>query len=143
MAMAALGCEAEVESSCVGGDCRPYQSPQVPNTYEAPLDCTAGCDTMSVSGNTGEYPCEVETIITDVCVQCHTPGGQGPFTLEAYEDSQQLYGPEAIWFRMVGAIESDFMPLIPEKLTPDEKRSLLDEWACVCAPPREAGETCE
>ena len=141
--VALTACTAELESSCIGGDCRPYQSPTPPNTYELPLDCVAGCNTMDPSGITGEYPCGVEEIITGICVQCHTPGGQGPFPLETYEDSQQFYFDGTVWFEMIEALATDFMPLIPEKLTPDQKRTMLDEWACVCAPPREAGETCD
>lgn len=136
----ALSCDAELETTCITGDnCADYKPPQgVPDVGE----CFDGCDTASVSGNTGEYPCAVDVIV-DVCRNCHVDGGSAPFSLDTYADSQELYGTEARWARIVPNVTSDFMPLGGPPLDEEQKKALLDDWACKCAPPREAGETCE
>lgn len=137
-----VSCNANLETTCVTGDnCADYVPPQgVLDVGE----CFDGCDTTSVSGNTGEYPCAVDAII-DVCRNCHIPKPEGsaPFSLDTYADSQELYGTEARWARIVPNVTSDFMPLGGPALDDDQKRDLLDDWACKCAPPREDGETCE
>lgn len=142
----ALACEADLETECVGGDCEPYQ-PSLPEPGEGGGGggrlCYEGCVTDAVSGNTGELPCEVEAVL-DNCRRCHTTPLQNgaPFPLDTYEDTQQLYLGTAIWARLDAVVSIDFMPLQPPLLTDDEKAALLDDWACRCAPPREAGVTC-
>ncbi len=139
LAALALGCDANLETTCVGGDCADYQPP--PGVIEVP-ECFEGCDTTAVSGNVGEYPCEVEPII-EVCRSCHVDGGTAPFSLDTYADSQELYGSETRWARIVPNVTSDFMPLGGPPLDADQKKALLDDWACQCAPPRAAGVACE
>jgi hypothetical protein len=140
---AVAACEADLEQVCVGGDgtCDQHQL-----ATSSGGECFEGCDTMTPSNRTGEFPCEVE-VIMDNCRRCHTEVGtpvvESPFPLDTYEQSQALYFDHAIWFYMPGTLESDFMPLDPPKLTDDEKKELAEDWACRCAPPREPGETCD
>lgn len=140
---ALLGCDADIETECVAGDCSPYEpvKPPIPET-----ECYEGCDIVNPSGQTGEYPCAVDAII-DNCRRCHVPDKLdetfAPFSLDTYEDAQAIYFDKAIWARMEFMVINDFMPQLPPKLTDDEKQILLDDWACVCAPPRPEGQTCE
>jgi hypothetical protein len=153
-AAAASGCDATLETRCItGADCSDY-APE-PATGEggaggeggggmggAGPACYEGCDTMAVSGNTGEYPCAVVPIVA-ICLNCHGGSGPGPFALNTYEDSQQLYFGTTIWSRFNINITSDFMPQGGPPLTPDQKTAFLTDWACQCAPPRPVGETCD
>jgi hypothetical protein len=135
------GCNADLETACVGGDCSPY----VPT--KPPLgECYDDCDLTQPSFTSGEYPCAVDAII-DNCRRCHLPDGirapTVPFSLDTYLDAQALYFDKVIWGRMEPMVSADFMPLEPPKLTADEKAILLDGWACQCAPPRPPGEVCD
>lgn len=134
-------CNADVTTTCVGGDgsCDTY-----PQSGALPADpCFSGCDVTAASGRTGQFPCAVEKILADNCRRCHTtqkpPLQQPPFELDTYEESQAIYFGMAIWARMKAAIDDDFMPLEPPKLTPEEKNVLVDDWVCKCAPPRAEG----
>ncbi len=144
----ATGCDASLETRCITGEnCADYQPPSgMPDGTGGGgggggMACYEGCDTMTVSGNTGEYPCEVEPII-EICRNCHVDGGTAPFSLNTYEDSQELYGMDTRWSRFKVNIDSNFMPLGGPPLEAEQKTALLDDWACQCAPPRPAGETC-
>jgi hypothetical protein len=151
-------CTADLETECVGGDgtCEGFETTSSSSSTTgsgggnaggggaAPV-CYEGCDTEAVSGSTGEFPCEVEAIM-DNCRRCHTdpPMNGAPFPLDTYEQSQELYAGKAVWGRLKAVLvdNPDFMPLSPPKLTALEKIEVLDNWACQCAPPRAAGETC-
>lgn len=154
-------CQADLESSCVGGVCEPLPPAAGASSSatsassssgatggsggaggSAPL-CFDGCDVTKASGKTGEYPCAVERIMLDNCARCHaTPTKSGaPFPLDTYGASQELYAETAIFARLKSTVESGFMPLSPPELTDDEVQTLVD-WACACAPPRAPGETC-
>jgi hypothetical protein len=139
LVLTAWGCRAELESTCVAGDCSPYE-PIVP----PPLECYEGCDVTTVSGRVGEYPCAVDAVI-DNCRRCHGAvlADFVPFSLDTYADSQELYGGVARWARINAMVAADLMPFAPPLLDDDEKKTLLDDWACVCAPPRAPGEVCE
>jgi len=149
-------CQANLDTECVGGDgtCDVHD-PTTASSGTGPgvggggggtggsaPACYEGCDTETASGNTGEYPCDVEAVI-EICRGCHVPGGQGPFSLDTYEDSQQLFNGVAIWARLEGQLVDDFMPKGGPPLGTLDKRAILDDWACQCAPPRPAGETCD
>ena len=132
-------CEASLEPECVGGDgtCDIHDlTPEADDSL-----CYEGCDTTSVSGQTGEYPCEVDAVI-DNCRPCHVEGGVAPFSLDTYEDSQQLYVGTAVWARLKGVLDDDRMPLGGPPLGASDKTAVLDDWACKCAPPRDPAETC-
>lgn len=142
-----VACDADLTTTCTGGDgtCDTHALGGEP----PPDPCFDDCDVRNPSGRTGEFPCAVEAIMNN-CRRCHsaTPTlmEPAPFFLDTYEQSQEVYFGMAIWARMLSAIDDpdapDFMPLAPPKLTPEEKTQLLDEWVCVCAPPREEGEVC-
>jgi hypothetical protein len=145
----AMGCEANLETTCTAGDCTDYVPPDPPvGPYMLPEDCLEGCAIDAPTGMTGEYPCAVDAII-DNCRRCHVEPQMGgaPFSLDTYADSQELYfgglGNVTRFATMTQAVATDFMPLVDPKLTDEEKVELLDNWACICAPPRDAGETCE
>lgn len=137
LVVALIGCDADLSSDCIGGDCSPY----VPET-PSPPECYEECDVTMPSFTSGEYPCAVDAIM-DNCRRCHVPGGIAPFSLDTYADAQVPFFGRTPWGRMDAAVRDDFMPLDPPKLTDDEKQILLDEWACRCAPPRPAGEVCD
>jgi hypothetical protein len=142
------GCDADLKTTCTGGDrtCDPHALGGPP----PPPPCLDDCDVQTPSGRTGEFPCAVEPILSN-CQRCHsaTPslmGDPAPFQLDTYEQSQAIFEGMAVWARMFNAVDNpnnpDFMPLADPKLKPEEKTQLLDEWVCVCAPPREEGEVC-
>jgi uncharacterized membrane protein len=105
--------------------------------------CFTDCDITKATGRTGDYPCAVEKILKDNCQRCHTNPlmGGAPFPLVSYEDSQDATS-KVIFAFMYQAVESEYMPLEPPKLTDDEKSAILD-WACACAPPRDPEEICD
>lgn len=162
LAIAAIvvACKASLETQCVGGDGSCDEREVVTSTggtggtggteevYVLPADCYEGCDTMTVSGATGEFPCAVAEVMTN-CQRCHTedpnPVTLAPFPLDTYEQSLQLYGTTVVWSHIARVIVEfeDFMPLQEPKLTVAQKRALLDDWACICAPPRAADEICD
>jgi hypothetical protein len=138
------GCNADLKTECTGGDgtCDEHV-PIVPEVEVGP--CLERCNIAEVSGNTGEYPCEVEAVVT-ICRQCHTgPEPRpnfAPFPLDAYPDSQQLYFGSAIWARMKRQLETDSMPLNQTPLDESQKSAMIDDWICRCAPPRNPDTTC-
>jgi hypothetical protein len=148
----AMSCEADLETRCVGGDegCgeRAFTAPPTtPGTGggggAGGGACFSACDPDVGLGETGEIPCEIEPIL-DNCRRCHTTplAGGAPFPLDTYAETQALYFTTPTWRAIKNAaIESDFMPLDPPALTGAEKQA-LDAWICACAPPREAGVTC-
>ena len=130
-------CEASLEPECVGGD----GTCDIHDLTPESGPCYEGCDTGVVSGQTGEYPCEVDAII-DACRPCHVEGSVGPFSLDTYADSQELFAGTAVWARLQGVLIDDRMPQGGPPLSSADKTAILDDWACQCAPPRPAGETC-
>lgn len=137
LSLALVACDADLETACVGGDCAPYE-PTIPS----PSECYESCDVTQPSFAEGEIPCAVDPIL-DNCRRCHTPGGEGPFSLETYADVQADYFGKPVWARLDGVVRGDIMPAAEPKLTDGEKATLLDGWACQCAPPRAPGETCD
>ena len=148
-----VACEAEVETeACLGGDgtCDLDPSSFAASSSSVTVGaggggggavCLEGCDAMSVSGNSGEFPADVDAAL-DNCRRCHTtPLASGaPFPLDTYAESQELYFETAIWALMVNAVRDPplgigFMPLTDPDLTADEETALIDKWACLCAPP--------
>jgi hypothetical protein len=149
LGVAAFSCEANVESRCVGGNgnCTEteFTDPSTSTTGTGGGGgggCFSNCDPTVGLGLTGEFPCEIE-VIMDNCRRCHTtPAASGaPFPLDTYAEAQVDYFDEFIWQRLGDAVATDFMPLQPPKLT-DPEKGALDAWICECAPPREAGVTC-
>ena len=67
-----------------------------------------------------------------------------PFPLDTYEDTQQMYGMVTRYGRFEFALFDifDYMPQTPPKLTQAEKETILHDWACQCAPPKDPMEMC-
>jgi len=144
-ALAALGsaCTAELEESCLGGECVPPGAPPVP---PAPTSGAGGggaaCDDTPA---TGDFPCDVFDLLQTHCHTCHSdpPKNGAPYSLLTYEDTRapHLMTAEFRFERMAKAIESGFMP-IGETLTDADKQTLLD-WLSTCGLPAPDGMGCE
>jgi hypothetical protein len=143
-----VGCDAELETSCITGDnCGAYEP--VPGEQDLG-DCLEGCAITQAGTETGDYPCEVQKIMDDICTNCHgdPPTSGAPFPLATYADGVALDGDLVVYAKIVTAVgleddPEDYMPLGGPPLDSAQRSALLDDWACVCAPPRDDGETCE
>ncbi len=93
---------------------------------------------------TAGFPCEVYDALEKNCQSCHRPGGQGPFPLLTYEDTQTwLYGREPTpdkpnirtWARMQSQIQpganAPAMPLGNHPM-PQEYIDRLNAWFATC-----------
>jgi hypothetical protein len=150
-----LGCEANLETTCVAGaNCEDYVA--VPGE-ENLGNCLENCDiTKEGAATDGDYPCAVQAIMDDICTNCHSDPIQNgaPFPLVQYSDAFGLYGGnggQVIYARIASAVgleglpepPRDFMPLGGPPLSSDQRTALLNDWACVCAPPKPESQTCE
>jgi uncharacterized membrane protein len=88
----------------------------------------------------------VDDVLAKKCRRCHTsPTRNGaPFALYTWAEMQAQHHGEPVYQRLGRSVETGFMPnLIPanppvERLTDDEKRTLLD-WVRAGAPRASAG----
>ncbi len=156
LSVAYLGCNANLDTTCVGGACQPLAQSTVTSSTSTTggsggggggSSCFVGCDVSKPTTRTGEFPCDIEKILSTVCRNCHTNPKEKvgvPFVLLKYEDSQQLYGDMVIFAKMQHAIDIKFMPLAPYKdaFTTAQRKTIID-WACACGPPRDAGAMCQ
>lgn len=154
--LAALAsCTADLTEACVGGRC---------DTTTSSTTGTGGGGGSGGGGGgagggactpnpaTGEFPCEVFTVLQAKCQTCHAPDklamSGAPFSLLTYEDTQQPFagGPKLRWQRMSEVIQPGAIPHMPfgsaPQLTPDEKKT-LDAWFADCAKPAPDGMGCE
>jgi cytochrome c peroxidase len=93
---------------------------------------------------TGDYPCDVFTVLGNNCHTCHQspPQNGAPFSLLTYEDTQADYAAgKKRWQRMKEVVEIGFMPL-GSSLTDNDKQILLG-WLEGCAQPAAEGMGCE
>ncbi len=143
----ACGCEATLETECISGDCTPYQ----PAPAEQNLgDCLESCALDQPLAGDGEFPCAVQDIMDNICTGCHNENHEAsgaPFPLVTYEDATRVHAGQVIFAKMVAQVgladdPVDNMPAGGPPLEPDQRSALLDDWACLCAPSRPAGETC-
>ncbi len=148
VAASSAGCKAKLETECVTGDnCGDYApEPGVQNIG----DCLETCDQLQATGVTGEFPCGVQAIMDDICTDCHGDPltNSAPFPLVEYADTQVLAGSRVVYSVIVSVVgleddPVDFMPFQRPPLDSEQRKALLDDWACVCAPPRPDGEMCE
>ncbi len=116
--LAGTGCDADLETGCIDGTCTGASS------------ASGG----PCAGDDHDLPCGVYEILSNVCQQCHVPGGQGPFPLQEYCDTQQQYGKKPIWVRMQTAIKPDAFPRMPfmQDPLPDEQMATLNAWFETC-----------
>lgn len=152
--VAAPACTAELDEGCLGGVCSPPGQPPIPpNTTSSSGTGGAGgsggagggggssCETTPA---TGDFPCEVFTVLQNNCHSCHQnpPVNGAPYTLLTYEDTRALNGATTIprWQRMGEVVQTGFMPFGTTMSAPD-KQILLD-WVAMCAPPA-SGTGCE
>jgi hypothetical protein len=110
-----VGCTSDPELGRVGGpieDVRvelPESAPPDSDPPDAGPDAEGGAEAEAG----GQVPfCEAFKVMK-VCRRCHqTPSPvSAPFPLQRWEDTQDTYLDRLIWERMIGALESDFMPL--------------------------------
>lgn len=142
-ALGAGGCDAELVVGCSDGVCiDPATLTGGSGGSGGAPECLACLPDTGLQ--TGDFPCEIETIIQDKCQRCHQdpPLKGAPFPLLTYENTQADYVKKHIYERMAKAIETNFMPLTPPKLDAAEKETML-AWLCACAPPAAPGEACE
>lgn len=110
------------------------------------------CVLPAPSTDNARIPCAVDAVLEAKCRRCHTdPTVNGaPFPLLKWETLFEPYGTRVVYEAMVGALESDFMPLCAEgkcgtfdppvaALTAEEKETLLNWLDC---PLPEIGGAC-
>jgi hypothetical protein len=164
------GCNADLTPSCVGGDgtcdeaIAPLADPQTsgPGGGQGGAGGAGGgpgcfvgdCHTVE-SGQTGDYPCDVEAVLAASCRRCHTAKAQPeisppvlldgtPLVYDDYEITQRLYTmspPRAVFFFIKNDVDKMTMPLLPPPISAEQIK-VLSDWGCNCAPPRAPGETC-
>jgi len=152
--LAALGpaCTANVEEGCLGGECvPPGGSPPLPPPGAGSSGgggSGGGGDAGPTCENTtptGDFPCDVFTVLQNNCHTCHQdpPQKNAPFSLLTYEDTQADFGTSGKkrWQRMKEVVETNFMPL-GSALTDSDKQILLG-WLEGCAQPAAEGMGCE
>ncbi len=104
-ALCSLSCDAELESSCQDGECTTGTGATGSGGAE-PFVCTKP-DTFGL-------PCDVYTVLDDVCQNCHFEGTtMAPFKLETFEDTQQDFFGLPIWERMQRATADSDPPPVP------------------------------
>lgn len=116
--IAGSSCDADLETGCIDGAC---------------TGATTGSG-GSCAGIEHDLPCDVYDVLSTICQQCHVPGGQGPFPLLEYCDTQQQYGNKPIWVRMQAAIKPDAFPRMPLGQDPlaDDQMAALNAWFDTC-----------
>lgn len=92
---------------------------------------------------TGELPCAAETVLKNVCQQCHSspPVHGAPFPLVTYGDTQADLDGHPISYWMEKYVASGEMPLPPVDL-PDSARDTLLFWLRAGAPARGSSDSC-
>jgi len=125
-----LSCDADLEPGCIDGECTSS------NTGPG-----AGGGTGECTGDQHDLPCGVYDILSGICQQCHIPGGQGPFKLQEYCDTQDIYGSRPIWSRMRDTIKVDAFPRMPLGQDPlsDSQMATLNAWFDTCGGETDVG----
>jgi hypothetical protein len=134
-------CTAELEEGCIGGMCSPPGKPNVPanTTSSSSGGGGAGGSPCETTPATGDFPCDVFTVLQNNCHSCHQspPTNNAPFSLLTYEDTRVPFGMTKFrWQRIGEVVDSGFMPL-GQTMPPADKQILLD-WVSTCALPADA-----
>ncbi len=134
-------CTAELEEGCLGGECSPPGKPNVPanTTSSSSGGGGAGGSPCETTPATGDFPCEVFTVLQNNCHSCHQspPQSGAPYSLLTYEDTRVPFFMDKLrWQRMGEVVDSGFMPF-GATITPADKQILLD-WVSTCALPADA-----
>lgn len=143
---ASTACTADLEEGCLAGKCSPPGKPEVPANTTSSSSGGGGaggggggsspCETTPA---TGDFPCEVFTVLQKNCHTCHKspPVNNAPYSLLTYEDTRAVYFMDKLrWQRMGEVVESGFMPF-GQTIDPADKQVLLD-WVGTCALPAES-----
>jgi hypothetical protein len=122
----AFACDADLETRCVDGECT---GPTTGAGGATPFVCEQP-DTFGL-------PCDVYTVLADVCQDCHVEGGIGPFVLRTYEDTQADFFGQLVWVRMQRATadtDPPPLPAMPQGAHPLPKAQLdaLTAWFATC-----------
>ena len=145
-------CEADVESTCLAGECNEQEDPTTTTGSETTSSTASACvlsengsDSCSDDPQDGDFPCEVFTILEAKCQTCHTdPHASGaPIDLLTCDRfHEQDCSGKYTRLRMADYyLCTDFMPLGAKKLT-DEEKATLTSWLDQCAPCVPAGTGC-
>jgi len=130
-------CTAELQEGCLSGDCSPPGTPNVPSSTTSSGAGGAGGASCDTTPATGDFPCDVFTVLQNNCHSCHQapPLNGAPYSLLTYEDTRELNGMTTTprWKRMGEVVESGFMPL-GKTISAMDKQILLD-WVAGCALP--------
>lgn len=128
------GCTAELEEGCLAGECSPPGMPVVPNSSSSSSSGAPSCDTTP---DTGNFPCEVFTVLQTHCHSCHQapPVSGAPYSLLTYEDTRPLNGMTTTprWKRMAEVVKTGFMPL--GKTMPEADKQVIYDWVAECGLP--------
>ncbi len=133
-------CTADLEEGCLSGECSPPGKPPVPtNTSTSSGAGGAGGSSCESTPATGDFPCDVFTVLQNNCHSCHQapPLNGAPYSLLTYEDTREIITTTMLprWKRMGETVESGFMPL--GKAIPEADKQLLLDWVAGCALPAE------
>lgn len=148
--VASLGsCDADLESGCRDDICSGTTSVGGGSATGA-----GGGGFVCEHPDTHGFPCEVYDALEKNCQSCHKPGGQGPFPLLTYEDTQTwLYGREPTpelpnvrtWARMMRQIQPGApIPAMPLNNNPMPPIFIdrLNAWFTTCGPDDQAANIC-
>ncbi|MBK8254025.1 MAG: hypothetical protein IPK82_15345 [Polyangiaceae bacterium] len=144
LAITLSGCNAELESVCYGACQGTGGGPTSANGGSGGAGGTGGTvDMCSDEPASGDFPCDVYTILQAKCLNCHNADhlNGAPIDLLACErfHEQDCNGIKTRFRIAKSHIESGFMP-IGDTLTDTEKQTLLD-WLSGCGLCESAGST--
>lgn len=108
---------------------------------------SSGATATGVAVTDGRLPCNVEEVLEDRCLRCHSnpPVMNAPFPLETYADTQTAYPGtnRPVWTVMEDVLTpTDVMPPNAPFLTDAGLHTLLD-WIDAGAPPAAGDGGCE
>ena len=134
-------CTADLEEGCLSGECSPPGKPPVPtNTSSSSGTGGAGGSSCESTPATGDFPCDVFTVLQNNCHSCHQapPLNGAPYSLLTYEDTREIITTTMAprWKRMGEVVDSGFMPL-GKTISETDKQILLD-WVAGCALPADS-----
>jgi hypothetical protein len=142
-------CDADLESGCRDDICSGTTS-----AGGSSATGQGGGGFVCEHPDTAGFPCEVFDALKNNCHSCHKPGGQGPFSLLTYEDTQTwLYNREPTeqlpnvrtWARMMRQIQPGApIPAMPLNNNPMPQVFIdrLNVWFATCGTDDQAANVC-
>jgi hypothetical protein len=114
---------------------------------EPPADVSS-CVPPSPSTVSGNYPCDMQTLVQTVCMNCHDQNNLQPgvpFALNTYADSQQVCSNDICtnesWIPKLMSVAWTAPNSHNQAITCDQFITLTS-WLDSCAPAAPAGQTC-